>query len=367
MTTILPEITARQLVSLGFNSDLARQLERTTLDSNARIVWVGGHTARLTWFRFVQCFNTVLQKRMLPILLRCGLREHLNQLDCYNDTVFEETLQVSTNAAIILLEEHKRDAANCPIDFNVQREGQMSTFMRAVVNFTSYATQEWITYIASLSTQTSLNSRQVLTGESALSIVLGGPQDSLLTRLHTLTSQLISPDDETGLLWLAGAANVWKWKYHHLGHRSPDGLITPQECIRQRNESNHGIANVSVFPFLSAQDTENAAVRLMDNVIARHASYRVLTLSALKMHFRGILPLCVLVASYITPRLATNFQKEQRIEKMSDMTRGQWSGLCNDKAAKERMVAQSPKNETGAPRKRSPKASTITDTNRRAV
>jgi hypothetical protein len=258
----------------------------------------------------VKSFDEDLQAKMLPVLLRCGLRDQLSQLNGDEDTAFEETIQESPPATIHMLREHKRDPANCPIDFNVHGKEKFSTFLRAVVNYQFDDMQEWLVYVAQHSTHASLNARTRLDRGNAVSIVLGGRQDSLLMRLRTLTSASISPDDESGLMWLDGAANIWKWdRPEYCRDIDPGTWVAPQQCIQQRTDNQElrklfeNFPTLDIPPPVSDQDKADA-VHLMDTVMARQATFRVLAQQALDMHLRGVRPLCVLVAFYVTPRLA---------------------------------------------------------------
>jgi hypothetical protein len=303
-----PEL-ARELVSHGFGSELAQELERVAIDPAASFTWPAGYdaqNARWIWNRIVQLFDEDLQTRMLPVLLRIGMHSQLNQLSRSGYTVFEETLRESPAAAALVLQEHKRDPANCPIDFNSGR----SLLQSALATFQSDPMQKWIVYVAQHSTQASLNARTSCDRTNAVSLVLGGRQDALLLRLRTLTSASISPDDESGLLWLDGAANIWKWDRPECWRETDPGTwVDPQQYIRQRTDDANlrklcaQFPTLDIAPPVSDQDKADA-VHLMDTVMARHATYRVLAQQALDMHLRGVRPLCVLVASYVTPRLA---------------------------------------------------------------
>jgi hypothetical protein len=275
-----------------------QKLADAMLDDHSVVDWPGVWSASYIWNALLQ-FHTdadaALRTELLPVLLRSGLREVLNQRTARAYSVLDATIRASTRAAISLLQEHKRDPANCPLDFNVRFEtgGRASLFMVALAYFTNPEEQEWLLYIAQHSDAVSLNASTYI-WKNAVDCALTGLTGFMLPRLELLANPLVSPDDESKFRFLDGAADMWVDGTTHFLLRSGDtpppdaAKLTPFQYLQQRDD---------VSTVLCMQATQ-----LIDDAVARQAAHRARVIHAAQCALNIpiiVTDLIALVVSYL--------------------------------------------------------------------
>jgi hypothetical protein len=260
--------------------DMAGRLAEAVLDDGVIVDWPEYWDARRLWAAFAEQsvgLDTSLLSEMLPVLLRSGLRDVLNKPTARAFNVFDETIRANTRAAIVLLKEHHRDAAACPIDFNANCDnGRSSLFWVALLHFDAVADHEWIVYVAQHSDAATLNI--IRYGQNPLVFALSGGS-AMLAYLRILANPLVSPDDESKLRFLDGAMairDVWQ----------DDAKLTPSQYLKRRS-------GVSF-------EVHKQAMELIDGAVARQTAHRARVIAATRCALDTRLPVIDLIAIVVS-------------------------------------------------------------------
>jgi hypothetical protein len=281
--------------------DVRVQLASAVFNSAVIVKWpTQFYDARRAWTEIVRRNDAELEKRMLPVLLRSGLRDDLNSINMRGYTALTGAFRYSAHAGIALLREHDRDAVNCPLDFDVrgkryslfpERQSAILSATRRFCREVDESHWPWLMYIARHSSPESLNmsmaGRPLGVFYDAVTALDLKTTEAILT---ILTHPDVSPDDESKLRLLDGMSCVWarrsiySWRVTCPTNTQARWITTQEFLVRRFGPD------------------ARTAVRLLDDGESRQSAYRTRVINTTLAALDTGLPITVLrtlVVSYL--------------------------------------------------------------------